>query len=139
MNLPGNHIADLIPQREPFMMVDMLVESTGTKSVTRFEIKPENIFVADGVFREPGIIENIAQTAAAGLGFISKSKGLPVSIGFIAAISNLKIISLPAVGITIETSVERINQVFDFIFVQGSVLANNNLIAECEIKIYLKN
>ena len=61
-------IIELIPQRNPFVMVDKLLSATETTAHTSFEIKAGNILLNNGFFSEAGLVENIAQTAAAHAG-----------------------------------------------------------------------
>ncbi len=56
-----------IPQKPPMVMVDRIVEINDMTTVTAFLIRADNVFVDNGLFREPGLIENIAQSAAAGM------------------------------------------------------------------------
>ncbi len=58
-------IESLIPQREPMLMVSGLCSASDKSITTWFQVEPGNIFVEKGKFRESGLIENIAQTAAA--------------------------------------------------------------------------
>jgi len=62
-------ILKLIPQRPPFVMVGELIEYNETGFTSTFSIDADNIFVKNGRFTEEGILENIAQTAAAGAGY----------------------------------------------------------------------
>ena len=64
----------LIPQKPPFVMVDKLFSVTETTTTTGFTIQADNIFVKDGVFKDPGLVENIAQTAAASAGYVSHTR-----------------------------------------------------------------
>ena len=65
----GKTILQFIPQREPMVMVEKLHKAEGGQTIGSFEIKDDNIFCKDGFLQEPGLIENIAQTAAVGVGF----------------------------------------------------------------------
>ena len=56
-----------IPQKPPMVMVNSIIEASGTTTVTSFLVKEDNIFMEDGFLREPALIENIAQSAAAGI------------------------------------------------------------------------
>ena len=47
------------------------------------------------IFKEPGLVENIAQTAAARAGYISHTENKPVLVGYIGAVNNLQVFSLP--------------------------------------------
>lgn len=131
-------ITTIIPQRPPFVMIDQLVNCDEVCSGTNFLVKAGNVLVADGELSEAGLIENIAQTAAAGLGYISLKKNTPVVIGYIAAIKNLEIFALPKTGDKIETGVTIINQVFDVTIIAGEVKRGTTVLAKCEMKIALK-
>jgi len=127
-----------IPQGPPFVMIDQLVSCDETCSDTMFEVKAENILVYNGEMSEAGITENIAQTAAAGLGYIAlKNKG-PILIGYIGAVKNLEIFALPKVGDVIETNVTITNRIFDVTIISGEVKCGEVVLAKCEMKIYLK-
>nr|HMG82851.1 hypothetical protein [Ferruginibacter sp.] len=130
-------IITLIPQRPPFVMIDQLIYSDDKSSRSSFVIKQENIFVSNGKFREAGLVENIAQTAAARAGHESRLKNEPVKVGYIGAVKNLEIFSLPNVNDTIETEVAIENQVFDVTIIVGKVKCNEKLLAQCEMKIFI--
>jgi predicted hotdog family 3-hydroxylacyl-ACP dehydratase len=133
-----DNITSVIPQRPPFVMIDELVSCNETSSITTFQVKAENILVRDGKLGEAGITENIAQTAAAGLGYITLRSNGPVVIGYIAAVKNLEIFAQPEVGDIIETNVTITNRVFDVTIISGSVKCGDILLAKCEMKIFLK-
>jgi predicted hotdog family 3-hydroxylacyl-ACP dehydratase len=133
-----DNITSIIPQRPPFVMIDQLVSCDETCSNTTFQVKAENILVYDGELSEAGITENIAQTAAAGLGYITLQSNRPIVIGYIAAIKNLEIFAQPKVGDIIQTNVTIINQIFDVTIISGSVKCDEILVAKCEMKIFTK-
>jgi len=126
-----------IPQKPPMVMVDRLVSIEGKTTITAFRISPDNIFVEKGLFREPGLIENMAQTAAAGVGAHSQSDNAPPPEGFIGGIRNLKIEAFPAIGDEIVTRVTVMHEIFDATVVLGEVFLNEQRIASCELKIFL--
>lgn len=141
MNLPvtGEKILELIPQRPPFVMVDSLLAVDENSCETAFSIPEGNILVQDGLFSEPGLIENMAQSAAAMTGFDVISSGQQPKTGFIAAIKNLQIHKLPKSGQTIKTQITIIDHVLDFTLISGKVFDNNDIFAECEMKIFINN
>src|SRR5450759_4952140 len=96
--LPMENILTLIPQRAPFVMVDELLCSDGNSIQTRFRVKEGNVLVMNGEFSEGGLLENIAQTAAAGAGYMSIKEKKPVSAGYIGAVKNLEIFDLPKIN-----------------------------------------
>ena len=69
-----NDITQYIPQRAPIVMVHALVEADDEHAVTQLAIEPDNIFVSNEFFAEPGLVENIAQTAAMHVGYQCSKK-----------------------------------------------------------------
>lgn len=131
------NIISLIPQRAPFVMVDRLLSSDEQGAKTSLSISSGNIFVEKGRFTEPGLVENIAQTAAARIGYICRSENKPVPVGYIGAVQNLQIHSLPEEGTDIETEIVIKNHVFNVTVIAGTVRAKDTVIAECEMKIFI--
>jgi len=131
-------ITDYIPQRPPMVMVDKIISAVDGITITSFEIKHDNIFVENGLIKEPGIIENIAQTAAAGVGYICKLNNTKVPLGYIGAIKNLSINFLPKIGSVIETTVKVEYQVMNATIVKGTVHEDGKIVAEGEMKIFLQ-
>ena len=122
-------------------MVDKLVLCDRNKCKTTFNIIESNIFCENGLFTEPGLVENIAQTAAAGSAYsllYNKPDGEPAPAGYIGAIKDLHIHFLPKSGSVVETEVEIINEVFDITLVSGKVYCNGMLAAECNMKIFIE-
>lgn len=132
-------ILTLIPQRAPFVMVGALTHYDEIITRTNFTILPDNIFVENDKFTEPGLVENIAQTAAARAGYVARSSNKPVLVGYIGAIKNLEIISLPDIYDELFTEVTVVNQIFDVTVVNGKIWCNDVLIAQCEMKIFIAN
>ena len=139
MLIAGNDILQLIPQRPPVVMVDTLYACDEHGAKTGFTIGEDNIFCENGVFSEGGIIENMAQTAAAQIGYLCREKNIPVPIGFIGAVKNLEIISLPKAGKRLITTIQIENEVFGVTVISGKVLCDDHLVASTEMKILIKN
>jgi len=127
-----------IPQGPPFEMIDTLVSATDTETVASLTITEDQLFVNQGRFTEPGLIEHMAQTAAAGTGWLAAQNGMPAPVGFIGAVKNLVIQSLPAVGATITCRVRMQHQVMNAHIVQAQVQVGDTTIAEAEFKIFLQ-
>jgi|SRR5690554_4446052 len=132
-------IIELLPQRPPMVMVDKILSCENNRITTQLTLKEENIFSFKGSFQESGLIENIAQTAAALSGYQAKKNNEKVKLGFIGSVKNLEISSLPAVGSMIETSVEVIGQVMNVDMIKGEIRQNNQILAQCEMRIFLEN
>ncbi len=131
-------ILNYIPQRPPFVMIDTLVAADDIMSKTNFTIPEEHLFVENGFFIESGLVENMAQTAAAGTGYKAQQTGEAAPVGFIGALKNLNILRLPKVNSTITTTVSFGMQVMNAQIVQASIEENGTEIANCELKIFIQ-
>jgi 3-hydroxyacyl-[acyl-carrier-protein] dehydratase len=132
-------IIRFIPQRDPIVMVHDLLEANDKIAVTEFSVAADNVFVFEGYLQEPGMVENIAQTAAVYIGYQFMLKNLPIPIGYIAAIQDLKVVELPPVNSRLTTRVNVTNRVLDVTVVQGAVEVNGKVLCSCEMKVFAKN
>ena len=136
MMLEQIKVSDLLPQRPPFVMLDALTHFDEVITRTRLQVKADNIFVENNIFTESGVIENIAQTCAARMGYINKYiYSDKVKIGFIGSIKNMVIEELPKVGDELKTTIEVVSEVFAITLVNAKVEVGDKLIASCEMKI----
>lgn len=131
----AENITDYIPQRSPFVMVGNLMSREDAQAKSSFLILESNIFVNDGRFTVSGLLENIAQTAAANVGYEFISKKMPVPVGFIGAISKVKVNHLPIVNSTIETTIEILQEIFDITLIGGVVRQHGEIMISCQMKI----
>lgn len=132
-------IEQYIPQRQPVVMIHELHEADERHAVTTLLIEKENTFLDSGRLAEPGLVENIAQTAAAQVGYVCARLNKPVPIGYIAAVKDLVIYGLPEMNTQIRTVVEVINVVMDITLISGKVYQGDRLLCECEMRIFVKN
>lgn len=137
MIVTKENIESLIPQRPPFVMIDTLISFNENSTTTGFTIRADNIFVENGTFKEPGLVENIAQTAAARAGYISKKENKPVEVGYIGSVNNLQVFSLPKTGDELITEITIENQIFDVTLISGRTTCNGQLVAQCNMKIFI--
>ena len=133
----GETILQFIPQRSPMVMVEKLHKAEGGQTIGSLEIKESNIFCKDGFLQEPGLIENIAQTAAVGVGFEYRNENKAIPTGYIGAVQRLTIHKLPEVGKIILTEVNVEHKVFNTTLINSKITCNDELIADCSMKIYL--
>ena len=132
-------VHELLPQQEPFVIICNLTSFDEVKTVTETTISADNIFVDDGRFSASGLIENVAQTCAARIGFVNKYiLGNGIQIGVIGAVRKLVINSLPAVGQTITTTVEIVSEVFGMTLAKATVTSEGEELLTTEIKISVR-
>lgn len=132
-------IHELLPQQEPFVMIGRLTHFDERLTMTETLVKADNIFVEAGRFTATGLIENIAQTCAARIGYVNKyilKKG--IQLGFIGAIRGLEVRALPAVGDTIVTTVEVLEDVFGMTLAKAEVACGQQTLVTTEMKIAVK-
>lgn len=134
----GKDILQLIPQRPPIVMVDSFYGIEENISRSGLTILPNNLFCQDGFFQETGIIEHVAQSAAARIGYIYRLASQPVPLGFIGSVEKMRIYQLPAVNTELLTEITIIQEVFDITLISALVKSRAQLIAECRMKIFLK-
>jgi predicted hotdog family 3-hydroxylacyl-ACP dehydratase len=135
MKFPLENILALIPQKPPFVMVGKLLYTDETITRSSFVIGADNVFVRNNLFREAGLLENIAQTAALRAGYIAHAENKPVAVGYIGAAKNLDIFNLPKVNDEIITEVTIETKVMDITVLTGKVKQNETLLAQCEIRV----
>jgi len=133
---PGEfNILDLIPQRPPMTMIDKLVYADERSAIGRLFVRESNLFCEKGHLCEAGLIEFIAQTAAAYTGYRNKTNRGAVSEGYIGAVKNLVITAMPPVNAEIQCEIVVENEIVGFTIIIGKVYYANQLIAECEMRI----
>lgn len=132
-------VHDLLPQQEPFVMIGKLVHFDEMLTVTETLIDEKNIFVDEGRFSASGLMENIAQTCAARIGYVNKyilQKG--IQLGFIGAVRNFEVLSLPKVGQTLTTRVKVLEEVFGMTLAEAEIESDGEILVKTEMKIAVK-
>ena len=89
---------DILPQRPPFVLIDRLTHYDETSAKTCLTVREDNLFVENGRMLATGLVENMAQTCAARLGYYNLVSGLPVRVGVIGAVSKLHVRREPLTG-----------------------------------------
>ena len=130
------------------LMVDLILNLDANFVETIFLIKEDNIFVNNGVFIEAGLIENTAQTCSSIVGkkyFFdedgTENENINV-IGFISALKNLKIHSLPKVNDTIITKANLVSKFvgddYTLCTMSCESLLDGKILLECEINLFIQ-
>ncbi len=137
MFIHTDNVTAYIPQRTPIVMISGILEVKDNITRTGLQIAADSLFVEDGVLKSPGLLENMAQTAAAGVGYIALQENTPVPIGFIGAVKDFEVFEFPPAGSFIETTTEIQNQVFNATMVAAKVILDGKVMAQCELKIFI--
>lgn len=135
----GEGIKELIPQRYPIMMVDTFYDATELECNTGLTILEDNIFCENGLLLEPGIIEHIAQSASAHAGYkekLKKSENPPV--GYIGEVKKFKLNRKPKIGEELKTNIKITSEVMNVSLIKTETKVDDELIASCQMKIFIK-
>ena len=131
---------ELIPQRPPMVLVDRFegIDAEGV-STTGYTVVPAGLFVAGGRMSECGIIEHMAQSAAARIGWCCRAEGRPVPVGFIGAVSRLELHDLPRTGAHLRTRLHIVQEIGPLSLAEVRTEADGRPLAEGNLKIYLQS
>ena len=95
-------ILDIIPQRPPFVMIDNLKHCDMMKTVATFTVRADNLFCENGRLNACALMENIAQTCAARMGYIKQYVLKEnVKLGFIGSVKNMKIAPIAIMAVVL--------------------------------------
>ena len=131
-------IHTLLPQQEPFVMVDTLTGFSSEGITTETVVRADNMLAEAGQLSAEGVMENIAQTCAARIGFVNRYiLRQSIQVGFIGAIRNFHIHRLPETDETITTHVRLVEEIFGMVLASATVTGERGPVAETEIKIAL--
>ena len=118
-------------------MIDELLVCDEMSTRTSFKVTEGNVLVFNGVLSEAGLMENIAQTSAAGAGYMTKVENKSVAVGYIGSVKNFEVFDLPKIDDELVTEVKIENQVFEITVIKGTVKCNDRLMAQCEMNIFI--
>lgn len=135
MKIDKSLIEAYIPQRAPFIMVDNLIEATAERFETDFRVLPDNIFLEGNTLREFALIENIAQSCAAGIAFLNRSIEHEPKDGLMGGLAKLKVHQLPKANDLIFTQITVLHQLGNMYLCKGENYVGNDIYLECEIKL----
>lgn len=134
----GEQIKELIPQRFPIMMVGTLYEADESDCLSGLTISQDNMFCVDGEFIEPGLIEHIAQSASAHAGVKAKLKNEPTPVGYIGEVKKFKLVSKPKAGAKLLTSIHVVSEVQNVSLIKAETKVDGEVVASCQMKIFIK-
>ena len=135
-------IQQLIPQRSPIVMVDKLLRVQGDEAVCQLTVREDNYFLeADSRLAEVGLIEHIAQSASAFAGYraMKNSDAAEPPVGYIGEVKHFHLSQRPAVGDTLQTTIQMGPEVQGVTIIQGRTQCGDKLVAETQMKIFIKD
>lgn len=135
----GDAIKKLIPQRDPILMIDSLLDAEGDVCHTNLLVREKNFFIEeeDKLMAEPGLIENIAQSASAFAGYRCVERGEKAPIGYIGEVKKFHCYRRPRIGELLETTVTMGSEVNGISIISGEVRVGQEIVADTQMKIFI--
>lgn len=138
MIIRGDDIKRLIPQRDPFMMVDEFEQQDENTAMTALTVGRGNYFLLpDGMISPTGLIEHIAQSCSA-LAARKKKEEDTAPIGMIVEVKNFCCHRRVRVNERIETTVTFGFSFGNMTLAHGISKTGEETIAEVDLKIFMQ-
>lgn len=130
-------VLSLIPQRPPILMVDGFVFEDEQNCRSTLTLSSDNMFLDEsGQLAEEGILEHIAQTAAAYVGFLRKRAGEEVNMGYIGDIKRCAVSHpMPLAGEMLTTHLTIVSQVGNITMVSAETTVDGRTLLTCRMKL----
>ena len=143
----GKDIERLIPQRAPMLMVDEFEAVGANAADTALYVRSGNLFLLpDGTLAETGLIEHIAQSAAALAGYqpdgaaadSAQGAGSQPRIGLIGEVKHFECHRRPAAGEKVLTHLEFGMSFGNVTLATGECRVEGETIAQAKLKIFMQ-
>jgi predicted hotdog family 3-hydroxylacyl-ACP dehydratase len=119
-------------------MVDTFFGASEEGAETGLHVQSGNLFCEGDLLREPGMIEHVAQSAAAFAGYAPYVKGESPKLGFIGEVKKFKIARLPKVGEFLHTSLRVLGEAAGVTLISAETKSGEEVLATCQMKIFIK-
>lgn len=138
MIIKGDDIKKLIPQRDPFMMVDEFERQNESSAISALTIARGNYFLLpDGMVSSTGLIEHIAQSCSA-LAASLKADADTAPIGMIVEVKNFCCHRRPQLGERLQTEVTFGFSFGNMTLAHGVTQIAGETVAEVDLKIFMQ-
>lgn len=133
-------IKKLLPQREPVLMVDELLDVNGDEAQTSFTVCPDCFFLdEDGRLEASGMIEHIAQSASVFAGYMAiHAGGTEPPVGYIGEVKDFQYYHGPQVGDELRTTVRLGAEAGSVMLLSGETRIGNEIVAKTHMKIFIR-
>ncbi len=131
-----NEIQFELPQQPPFSMIDKVLHCDNEQTRCVYTPLSSNPMVIDDFFSPEGMIEMMAQCAAARASILS---GGNVRIGYIVTVRDFRCDAVVPAKTELTATLELVNEIMQFQVFQVAVAHASNVIAQAEIRIFENN
>lgn len=136
----NEELFQLMPQRDPIVMVDKIYDAEGDTAHTGLSVTETNYFIEeDGRMAEPGLIEHIAQSASALMGHKALLAGQPLPVGYIGEVKKFHCYVRPAVGDELTTTINLGAEINGVTLMTGETRCGETLVADTQMKLFVED
>lgn len=130
--------SDIIPHRGAMLLIDTLTASENGTGSARTTL-PATCLTAgdDGVIDSLTLVELVAQTYAAVVGWEMLQAGNDFPIGYLVGVQKFTSTTPARAGESLTVNVETIGEFEGFAIVEGSVLREETVLANAKIKLWV--
>jgi prepilin-type processing-associated H-X9-DG protein len=133
-------VADLVPHREPMLILQELQECTEDYARGVMTAQSRNPYITqDGLLEAAAFPELIAQLYAAWSGYLSRNEASPPQSGYLVGVSDFRIAREACLGDELMVEVRNGQQIANVAMVDGHVAIGRDRAAEGRIKLYLES
>ncbi len=133
MNIPAEK---LIPHRPPMRFIEALTDCTVATARGTACFSFDHFAVANGLVLESALVECVAQTAAAWLGYRASCEDKPPAVGMLAAVTDFQFYAAAHNDAQLIIEVRELKHLGPMRLVSGSITCKGQRIAEGELTIY---
>lgn len=134
----GVEVLKLIPQRPPIIQISSINITSDLSATSSLLVADDNYFISDNRLMEPGLIEHIAQSAAAYAGYDTYINNEDPHLGYIGEIKKCSFYGLPSVNDEIITKLDVVSKFDNISLIKAQSFVDDKLIVECQMKIFIK-
>jgi 3-hydroxyacyl-[acyl-carrier-protein] dehydratase len=128
----------LVPHRQPLLVIDRLTEFGGERDVVESTIPRDTIFTRDDGSIEPLVlVEAIAQAFAVVKGYEDLSGGEPVRKGFLVEVKACTFYGTAYGGDTLRITINRVGGTDDFSLADGKVIRGADVLLTGRVMVWI--
>lgn len=120
------------------MMVGALLSCSDDGAETSYVVGEDSWYSVNGHIDEQGIMEHVAQSAAAWGGYPGYLRGEESKLGYVAEFSKFEILSMPLIGAELRTTLSVLGAAGGVTLMEAETLSGGKAVAQGRLKIYLQ-
>jgi predicted hotdog family 3-hydroxylacyl-ACP dehydratase len=132
-------IADLLPHRPPFLMLESVQEASGHRLVARAKFQTEDYGVAGDAVLAGALVECLAQAVAALQGLAAWRRGQALPRGMLVGVDDFTVLTpvRPGQALAIEVVITR--ELPPFALAEGAITRGGEVVARGGLKFFLQD